>query len=204
MEIPETAAKADSLRIEDMSTDAHRQILAAVRLMQEQGAGVNYLSVLQEMKRRGTNLDGRAYLAHLCDGIPRRYDPTPAVREIQEFARRRSVYALCESAMQRAEEGESSVDILHDLQVRALSMESSASEVSAKSIAEFAVRTLEIVKMQRSHGGELLCITTIDQESDQTVSRPYGLFPVCALLRRDRRGGKGGRISVSAPYPLGI
>lgn len=163
---------ASNLEVSDLALDSHRTILTTMRRMHEQGANVDTLTVMQELMRCHLldSIGGAGYIADITSGIPRNFDVRPGVKVIREKSALRSILTLCEYISARANDGDDSADILHEMQGRALEQQAAAVHVSPQPIAEVVLSTWEGMKHQRDFAGEVLGVPTGIADLDRSTT----------------------------------
>jgi replicative DNA helicase len=158
MQNKRSLAAGDGFPVSHFFTDTHRSIFATIRLLAEQGAEVNWLSVSQELERKG--IKHVTYLMDLADGVPANFDASGSLARIREMAQLRSVITIAEAAMQRAQNHDDSGDILHELQAVALQQQAETSQVKPTHISELVVGFLDEMRHQRTRDTSIVGIPT--------------------------------------------
>ena len=168
----EAIGAAAGLEVSDLYLDSHRTLLGVIRMMHEQGTPVDLVTVGAELERRKLTdaVGGFIYVASLSDGLPRRLNVGPYVRIVREKSALRSIISLCEVVKARANEGEDSATILHDLQGIALEQQAAAVHVRPSPIKELVLPTWEAMKHQRQFSGEVIGIPTGIEELDRCTT----------------------------------
>jgi replicative DNA helicase len=170
MKNPKNLALADSFEVSNFFTDNHRSIFAAIRKMLADGVEVNYLSLSQEMNKRNTSVS-ITYLMELHDDVPNSYDVRPALARLKEVAQLRSVLSIAEMAIQRAENGDLSEDILHDLQNSTLRQQEGSSQLRIMTAPEMAIEALSSLRERWDRPqGQMPGITTGISGLDEAMS----------------------------------
>jgi len=163
-------AAAENFEVSNFFTDNHRSIFSAIRVMVAEGMEVNYLSVSQEMGKRNASVS-LSYLMELHDNVPNSYDVRPALSRLKEVAQLRSVRSIAEAAIQRAENGDLSVDILHDLQSMALRQQAEGVQIRPMSAPQIAVEALDNLNARWSYdSSKVPGIPTGIQGLDEAIS----------------------------------
>jgi replicative DNA helicase len=109
---------AEKLQAEDFSLDSHRRIYGRMAELIENERAVDYVTLTDELTLRGEvdAVGGRAYIASLTEGLPRRPSIKEYVRIVKEKAMGRQLISLCDSAIARAVDQEKTKDILGSIQ----------------------------------------------------------------------------------------
>jgi replicative DNA helicase len=82
-------------------TPNHREIAAAILHLVEQSVAVDYLEVIQELRRRGKNPNA-AYISDLCQGVVIARPISRRIDYLRELSHRRKLAAIAESLAERA------------------------------------------------------------------------------------------------------
>lgn len=153
---------ADALEVMDMYLDSHRTILSTIRSLRALSKPVDLVTIVEELSRLSLieKVGGIAYVSELSSGIPRRLRVDSYVKIVKEKAALRAVIALCNIATARAESGDSSLDILSDLQSGALEYQAISDELKTTHISELVVPAWNEINEQMSFTGEVIGIST--------------------------------------------
>ena len=82
-------------------TKNHRDIAAVILHLVEHRIPVDYLEVIQELRRRGKN-PSAAYISDLCQGVVLARPIERRITYLRELSQRRKLAALAESLAERA------------------------------------------------------------------------------------------------------
>lgn len=107
------------LTVPDFILSSDRSIYGAMLGLLEDGESLDYVTVGDELKRRGEleSVGGMPYLYSLTENIPRRFNIESYTRIVKEKARMRRLQALLGRQYQRVEQGvESASEIISDIQ----------------------------------------------------------------------------------------
>jgi replicative DNA helicase len=95
---------AEKIRAEDFALDSHRRIFACMAAMIDAGRAVDFVTLTEELARRKEvdAIGGRAYLASLTEGLPRRPSIGEYVRIVKDKSQARQVIGICSTTIARA------------------------------------------------------------------------------------------------------
>jgi replicative DNA helicase len=164
--------EADTLEPSDMYLDSHRKLLTVMRTMRAGDAAVDLVTLCEELNRRHEMdaVGGIGYVNDLTYGIPRKLNIHSYVKVVKEKAALRSVISLCNVAIARAEDGQSSLEILGDLQSGALAYQAVSDELRAQHISELVVPFWNEITLQMAATNKVLGIPTGISELDESTS----------------------------------
>lgn len=104
------------LRAEDFSARSHRRIYEAIQALSAAGAGMDILTVTDQMSRSGTleEAGGPAAVAELTSAVPTTANVEFYARKVKAESQRRSLFRLGQHLQERARDPEASEDELLD------------------------------------------------------------------------------------------
>ena len=133
---------AEKLRAEDFSLDSHRRIYARMAGLIDVHRAVDIVTLVEELARRKEieAVGGRAYLASLTEGLPRRPSIGEYVRIVKDKSLSRQLIGICSTAITRAtDQSEEAMAVLD-------AAESGLLEVSERGITRGFADISEIVR----------------------------------------------------------
>src|SRR5260370_603548 len=115
---PGAPSALDSLHAEDFSTEAHRRIFSAMRLIGANGIGLDRMVLIENLHASGQldSIGGMTYLAELDTGMPRVPHLENWIEILHEKAALRRTAHICQHSVNRILGGQGdAADILKDL-----------------------------------------------------------------------------------------
>lgn len=130
---------AEALRADDFFLDAHRRIYAAMEELTEANVALDLVTLSEELSRK-KHLDvigGRAYVASLTEGIPRRLALNDWIATVRDKSRLRQLIAICSTAITRAaDQSESTQPILESVEAELLEIAQESNAGKLRTICE--------------------------------------------------------------------
>jgi replicative DNA helicase len=153
---------AETLVAGDFALDSHQRIFWRTGEMRSAGLAVDIVTLSEELDRAGQldSIGGRAYLASLTEGLPRRLSIKEYVRIVKDKSLLRQLINICSLSITRAaDQSEEALDILNAAESGMLELRSE-SPGQRQTIAEAIVPLLNRLHQERTRTGDLLGLPT--------------------------------------------
>jgi len=109
------------LKTDDFSLDSHRKIYEVMLHLSEVGYAVDIITVAEDLSKRKEldSIGGRAYLASLSEGLPRKLSIESYVRIVRDKSLMRQLMSVCDMGMMEAsDQSLEAIDVLNKVENR--------------------------------------------------------------------------------------
>lgn len=146
----------------DFSLDSHRRVFQVLADMASAGEGIDTTTVRDALEQRKEldSIGGVTFLLDLTYGIPPHLNVAEYVSILREKTALRRVLEIVTTSMSRVTGGDDPEAILADMQRGVHETQMQSNTVRPVSIAEFILPTLDEMRAQRAHKGEVLGISS--------------------------------------------
>lgn len=138
------AQSKDKLDFSDFSLDSHRRIFLRMGELVEANKSIDIVTLVDELSRHKEveTIGGVAYLASLTEGLPMRPVIGDYIRIVKDKSLLRNLMATCSATISRAaDQGESALEVLGNLESQIYAISTAANEMSAERAGAFLKRT---------------------------------------------------------------
>jgi hypothetical protein len=99
---------------DNFTLEKHRRILRCMLDLHDRGERINYATVTEELNRRGelNSVGGMSFLLSLEEGMPRLADIDSYVKVLQEYTKKRRIFAKCAHISASVMNGQRAADII--------------------------------------------------------------------------------------------
>ena len=162
---------AAELSAHELLLDSHRVLIRIIREMHAKGVTVDPLTIMAELDRRRLmdSVGGVGYVGDLTSDVWKGRDVTAQVRLIKHEAARRGLYAACNAAMKRAQDGEDPEALIAALRADLDDTQQRSLVARALPLSELVVSAWEAMREQMERSDTLLGIPTGIPELDETM-----------------------------------
>ena len=161
------------LQADDFALDSHRRIYRVMVSMQEQGAPVDLITVMDALgKRRELDaIGGAPYLAFLTEGIPRNPNIESYVRIVKDKSLLRQIATSCTLAATRAtDQAEDAGVVLADHEADLAAIADSAIQRGFAGVGEIVAESFGSIDALYEHGRSVTGLETEYTEFDKMTS----------------------------------
>ncbi len=161
------------LQVEDFSLDSHRRIYSAMLELSELAHAIDFVTVSEVLIRRKEleAVGGRPYIMSLAEDLPRHLAIENYVQVVKDKSILRRLMEVCELGLNRAaDQSESSLDVLGDVENRLLEISESAIKRGFSDIGNIVQESFGSIDQLYEQGREITGLETHYTEFDRMTS----------------------------------
>lgn len=148
----------DKLTIDAYFRRAHQEIFKAIRTMREEKAGIDFVTLKNELTRvkKVDEVGGPAYISSLVDGIPHGTNVAYYVGILKDLQAKRALVTFAQQTIDLVAEGEhSSNSIVNDTDRRLMDLQHGHRHGTMRSLADTGIARYQALEWRVDHKGEL-------------------------------------------------
>ncbi len=161
------------LASEDFSLDSHQKIYKAILQLVEVGYAVDYVTVSEALakNRELDSIGGRAYLAELSEGLPRKLSVESYVRIVRDKSLLRQLMSVCDLGMlEAADQTTEALEVLNDVSNRLMEISDRAIVRTFSGIPDIVKESFGSIDQLYEQGREITGLATHFIELDRMTS----------------------------------
>ncbi|SNT32561.1 replicative DNA helicase [Granulicella rosea] len=161
------------LKVDDFALDSHRKIYDAMLHLSEVGHAVDIVTVADALSKRKEldSIGGRAYLAFLSEGLPRKLSIESYVRIVRDKSLMRQLMAVCDAGMmEAADQSLEAIDVLNQVETRLMEISEHAVTGGFSGIGDIVKNSFGSIDKLYEQGQEVTGLRTHFIEFDKMTS----------------------------------
>ncbi len=161
------------LKVDDFALDSHRKIYDAMLHLSEVGHAVDIVTVADALAKRKEldSIGGRAYLAFLSEGLPRKLSIESYVRIVRDKSLMRQLMAVCDAGMmEAADQSLEAIDVLNQVETRLMEISEHAVTGGFSGIGDIVKNSFGSIDKLYEQGQEVTGLRTHFIEFDKMTS----------------------------------
>ena len=161
------------LKADDFSLDSHRRIYEVMLHLSEVGYAVDIVTVAEDLKKRKEldSIGGRAYLAQLSEGLPRKLSIESYVRIVRDKSLLRQLMVVCDMGLTEAgDQSIEAIDVLNMVEQRMMEISEHAVTGGFSGISDIVKSSFGSIDKLYEQGREVTGLRTHYAEFDKMTS----------------------------------
>ncbi len=161
------------LKADDFSLDSHRKIYEVMLHLSEVGYAVDIVTVGEDLKKKKEldSIGGRAYLASLSEGLPRKLSIESYVRIVRDKALMRELMQVCDMGMaEAADQSLEAIEVLNKVENRMMEISEHAITGGFSGISDIVRSSFGSIDKLYEQGREVTGLRTHYTEFDKMTS----------------------------------
>jgi replicative DNA helicase len=161
------------LKIDDFSIDSHRKIYEVMLHLSEVGYAVDIVTVAEDLKKKKEldSIGGRAYLASLSEGLPRKLSIESYVRIVRDKSLMRQLMQVCDMGLTEAgDQSLEAIDVLNLVENRMMEISEHAVTGGFSGISDIVRNSFGSIDKLYEQGREVTGLRTHYNEFDKMTS----------------------------------
>ena len=161
------------LKTEDFALDSHRKIYEVMLHLSEVGYAVDIITVSEDLKKRKEldSIGGRAYLASLSEGLPRKLSIESYVRIVRDKSLMRQLMQVCDlGMMEAADQSLEAIEVLNKVEHRMMEISEHAVTGGFSGISDIVRDSFGSIDKLYEQGREITGLATHYQAFDRMTS----------------------------------
>ena len=161
------------LKTEDFSLDSHRKLYDVILHLSEAGHAVDDITVSEELSKRKhlDSVGGRAWIAGLSEGLPRRLSIESYVRIVRDKSLMRQLMTVCDMGMTEAsDQSLEAIEVLNQVEGRLMEISEHAVSGGFSDISAIVRNSFGSIDALYEQGREVTGLRTHYTEFDKMTS----------------------------------
>ncbi len=161
------------LKADDFALDSHRKIYEVMLHLSEVGYAVDIVTVAEDLKKKKEldSIGGRAYLASLSEGLPRKLSIESYVRIVRDKSLMRQLMTVCDMGMtEAADQSLEAIDVLNMVENRMMEISEHAVTGGFSGIPDIVRNSFGSIDKLYEQGREVTGLRTHYTEFDKMTS----------------------------------
>ena len=161
------------LKSDDFSLDSHRKIYEVMLHLSEVGYAVDIVTVAEDLKKKKEldSIGGRAYLASLSEGLPRKLSIESYVRIVRDKSLMRQLMVVCDMGLTEAgDQSLEAIDVLNLVENRMMEISEHAVTGGFSGISDIVRSSFGSIDKLYEQGREVTGLRTHYTEFDKMTS----------------------------------
>ena len=161
------------LKTDDFSLDSHRKIYEVMLHLSEVGYAVDIVTVAEDLKKKKEldSIGGRAYLAQLSEGLPRKLSIESYVRIVRDKSLMRQLMVVCDMGLTEAgDQSLEAIDVLNLVENRMMEISEHAVTGGFSGISDIVRSSFGSIDKLYEQGREVTGLRTHYTEFDKMTS----------------------------------
>ncbi len=161
------------LKVDDFSLDSHRKIYEVMLHLSEVGYAVDIVTVAEDLKKKKEldSIGGRAYLAQLSEGLPRKLSIESYVRIVRDKSLMRQLMVVCDMGLTEAgDQSLEAIDVLNLVENRMMEISEHAVTGGFSGISDIVRSSFGSIDKLYEQGREVTGLRTHYSEFDKMTS----------------------------------
>ncbi len=161
------------LKTDDFSIDSHRKIYEVMLHLSEVGYAVDIITVSEDLSKRKEldSIGGRAYLASLSEGLPRKLSIESYVRIVRDKSLMRQLMTVCDMGMMEAsDQSLEAIEVLNKVEHRMMEISEHAVTGGFSGISDIVRDSFGSIDKLYEQGREITGLATHYDAFDRMTS----------------------------------
>ena len=161
------------LKTDDFSIDSHRKIYEVMLHLSEVGYAVDIITVSEDLSKRKEldSIGGRAYLASLSEGLPRKLSIESYVRIVRDKSLMRQLMSVCDMGMMEAsDQSLEAIEVLNKVEHRMMEISEHAVTGGFSGISDIVRDSFGSIDKLYEQGREITGLATHYDAFDRMTS----------------------------------